>query len=124
MLRVKNALLTPNLELDKISFLLKVAEEEHLTHDQLYIQLRERFEAKNQKSKEVNQVKQIEQMLLTEANRDNTPHLVSLTNYRRNMVLTDPENVKIKNSYLEELIEKNKNVRNKITKILAGKNKL
>jgi hypothetical protein len=59
MLRVKNALLTPNIELDKISFLLKVAEEEHLTHDQTYIQLRERFEAKNQKSKEVNQVKQM-----------------------------------------------------------------
>jgi len=33
MLRVKNALLTPNLELDKIGFLLKVAEEEHLTHE-------------------------------------------------------------------------------------------
>lgn len=40
-------------------------------------------------------------MLLVEANRDNTPHLALLTNYRRNMVLTDPADVKIKNSYLE-----------------------
>ena len=63
-------------------------------------------------------------MLLTEASRDTSPHLASLANYRRNMVLTDPDNVKIKNSYLEELIEKNKNIRNKISKIVTGKNKL
>jgi len=40
------------------------------------------------------------------------------------MVLTDPADVKIKNSYLEDLVEKNKNIRNKISKILSGKNKL
>jgi hypothetical protein len=123
-MRMKNALLTPNLELDKISFLLKVAEEESLTHDSMYLQLRDRFEAKNQKSKEVNQIKQLEQMLSNEASRDNSPHLIALSNYRRGLVLMDPNEVKIKNSYVEELVEKNKGLKQKLTNILSGKIKL
>ena len=42
-LRMKNSIMAPTIELDKISFLLKVAEEENMTHDEMYIQLRDRF---------------------------------------------------------------------------------
>lgn len=97
---MKNALLTPGMELDKINKLLHFAEEENMIHDDMYIQLRERYESKNQKSKEVNQVKHVEQLLQNEANRDQTPHLIGLANYRRNLVLSDPADVKIRNSYV------------------------
>ena len=59
MLRMKNAILTPSMELEKIGFLLKVAEEENMTHDDMYLTLKERFETKNQRSKEVSQIKQL-----------------------------------------------------------------
>lgn len=42
-IRMKNALLTPSTDLEKIGFLLKVAEEENLTHDPMYITLKDRF---------------------------------------------------------------------------------
>lgn len=42
-IRMKNALLSANTDLEKIGFLLKVAEEENLTHDAMYITLKERF---------------------------------------------------------------------------------
>ena len=42
-LRMKNALLTPNMELEKINKLLHFAEEENMIHDEMYIQLRERY---------------------------------------------------------------------------------
>ena len=103
-LRMKNALLTPSLQLDKISFMLKLAEEQNLIHDSIYLSLKNRFESKNQKSKEVNQLKQIEHLLNIEASKDNTPNLIVLANYRRSVVLTDPADLKIKNSYIEELV--------------------
>jgi hypothetical protein len=55
---------------------------------------------KNQKSKEVNQVKQLEGMLNAEAARDSSPIFSSLANYRRGLPLLDPADIKIKNSYV------------------------
>jgi hypothetical protein len=124
LIRMKNALLTPNLELDKIGFLLKFAEEESLTHDNMYIVLKERFETKNQRSKEVNQLKSIEQLLQNEASRDSSGNLQALTNFRRGLVLSDPSELKVTNSYSEDLKEKNKNLRSKLSNILSGKVKM
>lgn len=67
----------------------------------MYIELKDRFETKNQRSKEVGQVKSIEQLLAAEANRDNTGNLSSLANYRRGLHFSDPGEVKIRNSYIE-----------------------
>lgn len=123
-IRMKNALLTPNTDLEKIGFLLKVAEEENLTHDPMYITLKDRFETKNQRSKEVNQLKHIEQMLNTEASRDNSGNLATLANYRRGLHILDPSEITIRNSYIEDLVDKNKLLKNKIGNILAGRTKL
>jgi hypothetical protein len=79
---------------------------------------------KNQKSKEVNQVKQLEGILNAEAARDSSPIYSSLANYRRGLPLLDPADIKIKNSYVEEVIEKNKTLRGKISSILSGKIKV
>ena len=49
-------------------------------------------------------MKQIEHLLNIEASKDNTPNLIVLANYRRSVVLTDPADLKIKNSYIEELV--------------------
>jgi hypothetical protein len=56
---MRTALLSPNLELEKINTLLKFAEEENLTHVETYIALKDKYETKNQKSKEVNLVKNL-----------------------------------------------------------------
>lgn len=121
---MKNAILTPNLELDKIGVLIKFAEEENLIHDNMYKTLKERFETKNQRSKEVNQIKTIEQMLQSEASRDNSGNYLSLSNYRRGLVLSDPIAMKISSSYVEDLIEKNKSIRARLNNILNGKVKM
>lgn len=116
---MRTALLSPNLELDKINTLLKFAEEENLTHVETYIALKDKYETKNQKSKEVNLVKNLEQMLASEAAKDtNSGSYPSLYLYRRNLVLPEINDIKIKNSYIEELIEKNKQLRQKIANLL------
>ena len=63
-------------------------------------------------------------MLQNEANRDQTPHLIGLANYRRNLVLSDPADVKIRNSYVEEMVEKNKSLKVKVTGIVSGRIKM
>ena len=63
-------------------------------------------------------------MLANEVNRDPTPQLSGVVLYRRNVVLSDPNDLKIKNAYTDDLIEKNKQLRNKITSILANKVRL
>jgi hypothetical protein len=47
-----------------------------------------------------------------------------LTNFRRGLVLSDPSELKVTNSYSEDLKEKNKNLRSKLSNILSGKVKM
>jgi hypothetical protein len=120
--RMRTALLSPSLELEKINTLLKFAEEEGLTHVQTYISLKDRYETKSQKSKEVNMVKHLEQMLASEASKDTTPIYSSLYIYRRSLVLPETTDIKIQNNaFIENLIKNNKEIREKIANILAQK---
>ena len=43
-------------------------------------------------------------MLANEVNRDPTPQLSGVVLYRRNIVLSDPNDLKIKNAYTDDLI--------------------
>lgn len=63
-------------------------------------------------------------MLNTEASRDNSGNLAALANYRRGLHILDPNEVTIRNSYIEDLVDKNKLLKNKISNILAGRSKL
>jgi hypothetical protein len=58
-------------------------------------------------------------MLTNEAAKDtNSGSYPSLYLYRRNLVLPEINDIKIKNSYIEELIEKNKQLRQKVANLL------
>ena len=63
-------------------------------------------------------------MLNAEALRDNTPGLVNLSNYRRNLVLSNPNDIKQRTPYVEELLEKNKSLTLKVGSILSKKNRV
>lgn len=63
-------------------------------------------------------------MLQSEASRDNSGNYLSLSNYRRGLVLSDPIAMKISSSYVEDLIEKNKSIRARLNNILNGKVKM
>jgi hypothetical protein len=58
-------------------------------------------------------------MLAGEAAKDTTSGTYpNLYLYRKGLVLPDINDIKIKNSYIEDLIEKNKQLRKKINTIL------
>ena len=90
----------------------------------MYLTLKDRFETKNQRSKEVSQLKHLEQVLNQQASRDQSGNLASLANYRKSLHFTDPADIKIKNSYVEDLVEKNQLLKAKLAKIISGKVKM
>ena len=47
-----------------------------------------------------------------------------MANHRRSLVLSDVSDVKLGNSYVEELVEKNKSLRSRLSNILNGKVKM
>jgi len=58
-------------------------------------------------------------MLASEAAKDsNSGTYPNLYLYRKTLVLPEINDIKIKNSYIEDVIEKNKQLRQKITNIL------
>jgi hypothetical protein len=62
---MRNNVLTGNYDLDKNNKLLKFAEEENIANTPTYLKLKEKFDTKNQKSKEINLIKNIETRLKT-----------------------------------------------------------
>ena len=54
---MRTSVLSPNIDLEKMNTLLKFAEEEALTHLETYISLKEKFESKSQKTKEVSLIR-------------------------------------------------------------------
>jgi len=66
-------------------------------------------------------IKHLEQSLMAEATKDTTPNFSSLFIYRRSLQIPDINDIKIKNSYIEEVIEKNKQIREKVSHVLQQK---
>ncbi len=62
---MRSNLVAGNYDLDKNNKLLKFAEEEGIANTSTYFKLKEKLDSKNQKSKEINIVKNIETRLKT-----------------------------------------------------------
>jgi hypothetical protein len=118
---MRTSLISPGLDLEKISTLLKFAEEESLTHTEAYISLKEKYDTKSQKSKEFNLIKNLEQSLSTEASKDLSFNYANLYIYRKSLSIPDINDTKTKNSYIDDLAEKNKQLREKISNALQQK---
>jgi len=73
-----------------------------------YLKLKEKFETKNQKSKEINLIKNIETKLKEHAVKETDPLFKNLYNARKELKVLDVEQETPKISYIEELKEKNK----------------
>ena len=67
--------------------LLKFAEEESLTHFETYTSLKEKFDAKSQKTKEVSLIKNYETLLAQEAAKDATGFYGNVYAFRKGLQL-------------------------------------
>jgi hypothetical protein len=115
---MRSSLLSPGLDLEKIGTQLKFAEEEGLMHTETYLALKEKYESKSQKSKEVSLVKGLEQNLATEASKDPSFNFASLYLFRRALILPELPEARTKNSYLDDLIDRNRTVRERVAQAL------
>lgn len=117
---MRTSLISPGLDLEKINTQLKFAEEEGLMHTETYLALKEKYETKNQKSKEVTLLRNTEQALAAEAARDSSPALGGLVAMRRTLPTPEPPEGRTKNSYLDELADRNRQLRERVGQALHG----
>jgi hypothetical protein len=109
--RMRTSLISPDLNLEKINTQLKFAEEEGLMHTETYLALKEKYDTKSQKSKEVTLLKGVEQSLAAEASKDPSYNFSSLYVFRKGLVVPDLPESRTKNSYLDDLADKNRHLR-------------
>lgn len=87
-------------------------------HTPTYIALKEKFENKHQKSKEVAQLKSLEQGLAAEASKDSSFNFAALALYRSRQAFPDLPETKTKNSYLDDLAERSRALRERVAQAL------
>ena len=81
--------------------------------------MKEKFDKKNQKSKEINLIKNIENRLRTEAAKETDPLYKNLYIVRKSLNIPDVEQETPKIQEIEELKDKNKEIKTRITRYLS-----
>lgn len=87
-------------------------------HTPTYCALKEKFENKNQKSKEVAQLKGLEQGLANQASKDSSFNFAALAQYRSRQSLPDIPQAKTKNTYLDQLADRGRAIRERVSQAL------